>query len=1020
MLDKRAISGEKVYLEIDEETGVVTRLLFPMVYKVHAITEDERGNCRVLLMPSAAIHFLIKTDPNFDSIRATLQAALDNQTELLITETREEHEIIDARPDTGNHGDSVDSPTPPPDPPVSEARASDLFNLMKGQSCDPCTPSSDCIPFLYPDDGCWVRAHRMCYDMVGMGETPEKVWISGGLEALTPNHPDCVVSWGWHVAPTLTVTPPTGDDKRVIDPSLSPHPESKDAWKSRQGNPNASMRDSAWTEYWGIGTTDPNLTGTNYWLNHYRDELEGRCVDFGPPPYHCTRTCFFIIDRNTFSNSEIEAMLHVSAPAVIEAAFYVIVEGFKPEDLGFTSATMQVKPTLTVIPAVPGMTIEAEKLVFEYPMYLKRRQRLTWVYKISFANIQGFTVEKIVVTLQASLLTVSSAGELYLIKQPNPYEIDGETSWLSTDLRVFQIKTGESRFGVSMGSDPSAFITQVITNLNTGATQGQTFENNISTDQNTSRLELSQTPNGTPVYNYAVAKVRYRGRYASATDVRVFFRLFTVATTSLVYNPGTTYRRYEQGNTIIPLLGIVNGEVAAMPCFATPRINSATTSMKNQTDPANVQTIPLNPAGAEVIRYFGCWLDINQTQPQFPISLPPSQLDGPYPSNRKTIQELIRNEHQCLVSEIAFTPTPVELNATPSVSDKLAQRNLAIVESANPGLVASRLISQTFEIKPTSSKQQPDELMIDWGNVPEGTHAKISIPGVDSDVMLRLATNKYRSHRLARIDKDTLKCDAGGITYLPIPEINANLPGLLTINLPEGIKNGQSFRVVVRQLTGGPEKEDLPSLTALYPRVMRHVVGSFQLTIPVREKTSILPREQRLLSNLRWIQRSIPERNRWSSTFNKYVSNVADRVDALGGDSGKIAASPTGQWQSAYTQCRLLGLATALLTAMLLVAIGIQNDTTMQALSLLIAALLATTTARWITMCRPEICQRLKALIAGTGIATIILGLLALLRGGTTMLWATLAASAIICLGAAAWAWTKGCFKPRSPTPPNT
>lgn len=120
------------------------------------------------------------------------------------------------------------------------------------------------------------------------------------------------------------------------------------------------------------------------------------------------------------------------------------------------------------------MNIRADRLEFEDPIHLNRRQRRTWVYNISFTNTMGFTNERVTVTLDATVSSESSTGYLYLIQQPNPYEIDGENSWLSIDLRVFQIDAGQSKFGVTMGSDPSAFITQVINNLNTGNKGGQT------------------------------------------------------------------------------------------------------------------------------------------------------------------------------------------------------------------------------------------------------------------------------------------------------------------------------------------------------------------------------------------------------------------------------------------------------------------------------------------------------------------------------------------------------------------
>jgi len=520
-IEEQKRANQPVYVEIDEETNIITNVRVPRVFRVEGLDEDEHGNLMVRLQPSSAIHVLLRSDPNFESMQASLQAAMDEGSERLITETRDEHEIIDVRePEEGFRGSSGSLPPQPDDPPVSEARALEVFNNMNADSCNPCNPSSDCIPFLYPDDGCWIRAHIMCHLMRTGGpdtttnppEDPEKVWIHANtlLEAPTANHPDCRVLWAWHVAPTLLVSLPGGDEKRVIDPSLSPSPESMADWKNRQGDPLASLTETAWSDYNWVGDSNPvSLAQAHQDMQYYRNELLDRCLYFGPPPYSCTRNCFFIIDRNTFSDDEIEAMLHVGSPALIEAAFYIVVDGFSPYELGFTSATMEMTPTLTISLNIPGMTITADRLEFEYPAHLNRRQRLTWVYNISFANTTGFTSERITVTLEASLSTVSDTGYLYLIRQPNPYEIDGETSWLSTDLRVFQIIGGGSKFGVTMGSDPSAFITQVITNLNTHNTAGQTFENDISVDQQTSQLELSQTVGGTPVYNlgprYAIA-----------------------------------------------------------------------------------------------------------------------------------------------------------------------------------------------------------------------------------------------------------------------------------------------------------------------------------------------------------------------------------------------------------------------------------------------------------------------------------------------------------------------------------
>lgn len=1022
IIDEQHKAGLPVYAEIDSESGIITNLRIPRPYNVAGIDTLDRGDLLVRLVPSHAGHYLLQTEPGFEAMRALLEAALADGSEVLVTETRDGHEIIEVRkPEFSSTNPPEPAPTPPGDPPVSEGRARDVFDNMKAESCDSCSPSGDCITFLYPDDGCWIRAHMMCHLMREGGpdvtlnppEDPAKVWIRFGscVNVATPNNPFCHVCWGWHVAPTLDVNlSGGGSEKWVIDPSVSPAPESEIAWRARQGYPSATLTDTAWTSYnYESDTSSVSFAQASQYLNYYRTELADRCADFGPPPYSCTKGCFFIIDRNTFSDDEVESLMAGPAALPIHDALYVVLDGYSPDELGFASATMEVTPDFTVTPMPSQLTITPSRVEFEDQFHLMRPQRLTWVYDIDFTGTADFAAERVTLTINASIDAESATGYLYLIQQPNPYENDGPTSWLSVDLRVFQIEQDQSRFGANVGTDPTGFITQVLTNLNTGSNGGDTFEA-ISTDQQTSRLELSQMVGGKRVYNFAVAKVRYRALTTSATDVRVFFRLFPVATTSVAYDQATTYRRYSSGSTVIPLLGIKSGQLVDIPCFAASRIDSATVSMTTQVDSANVLNMPPNPSGAEVVRYFGCWLDINQTEPQFPLQ--PSPQNGPFISGRQSIQDLIRNEHQCLVSEIAFTPAPAQNGATPSVSDKLAQRNLAIVPSANPGLAASRRIPQTFEIRPSLGKPVHDELMFEWGNVPAGSMATLYLPDMDVDEIIRLSGRQYHSYRLRRINADTLRLDTGGITYLPIPFSDGNLPGMLTIDLPEGVKEGQVFRVVVRQVTGSYGAMGAAHRLAMPAEFteMRHIVGTFQLTIPVRNKAEMLPGQERLLSNLRWIERAIPTQDRWAGVFGHYVMQIADRVDALGGDASKVAPSPTGEWRAAYRSCRVLTVVTPLLLVLLLVAVGMLTGGLMAVAAGLILALLVASISYWRKHCRPTLCQQLIAALTGAVAGTLVVALVALLGASGPAFGPALIAGAGITVAVAVRSWIGGCF----------
>jgi hypothetical protein len=231
--------------------------------------------------------------------------------------------------------------------------------------------------------------------------------------------------------------------------------------------------------------------------------------------------------------------------------------------------------------------------------------------------------------------------------------------------------------------------------------------------------------------------------------------------------------------------------------------------MDAQPDTPNVQIISHNTTGAEIDQYFGCWLDINQPgQLHFPLN--PTN-EGPYSSSLKSILQLVRNQHQCLLAEIAFDPVSIETGATPGTSDKLAQRNLSLVASANPGEVGSRRIPNTFELKPTSQSlgQRPDEIMINWGNTPSGSVARIYLPTVSADEIVELAAKGYSAAKLTTIDNHTIECSVNQITYVPIPPgPSLNHTGLLTIDLPEGVKKGQNFNLVVHQVTQSRERSD--------------------------------------------------------------------------------------------------------------------------------------------------------------------------------------------------------------------
>jgi len=646
---------------------------------------------------------------------------------------------------------------------------------------------------------------------------------------------------------------------------------------------------------------------------------------------------FIVTDRDEFSMDQVAAELDDTNPAVFTPSFYVIVEGFSPDDLGFTS------------PDPPGLAAIAPQVKFLMPdnaeatqmkgkveappllqsNVLTQRQRITFTYRVEFTGIEDFEdnannpIELQNLTLEAKVQGLTATAPFRLINKPNPYMLDGKTTWLSDDLRVFQItQDAMTPFGAMFtGSDPAAaraFVADLIDDCNTTPPGPQHPFEQIDTDQATSKLELSKSVGGKRVFNFAVARVRYQAKSLPATDVRVFFRMFTTAATGLEYRPGETYRRFESGGNAISLLGVQAGDVVTLPFFVAAR--ETANPMTMQSDPKNVQT--LEPAGGEeFLAYFGCWLDFNQDDKLYPIHpAAPDDLNGPYTVNKLSLQEHIRGKHQCLVAEVFYLQDEIPNLATPGSSDQLAQRNLMIVESDNPGAADSHTVAHPFQIGARRTVQLPqvarttwraaiivpredgvDEVMIRWGNLPRNSDVQVYLPGIDADEVLHQAGLLMDVPRLERVDDHTIRLLPADVSYVPIPPAAQNRPvaGLLRIVVPEDVRVKQQFRVVIHQMS----------------RAERRVIGSFQLTIPVGLGARLLGDETRLLSVMRHIARAVPRESAWDSVMKRYLDILAMRVRGFGGDPDGVEPSPDGgegpavwQWKHSWRArlCKLL------------------------------------------------------------------------------------------------------------------
>ncbi len=486
-------------------------------------------------------------------------------------------------------------------------------------------------------------------------------------------------------------------------------------------------------------------------------------------------------NRSTFSAHEVAVL---GDPARFNYAFYLVLDGALPSEVE------DMEPDISFIDAegepVPDMAWELATSKWEDPSAPPDvAQRLTFACHIRFdsdAAFDAITGGSDTISLRADFAGLSASAALVLSENPNPWMRDGQTPWLSTDVRVFQIQPGNSLAGVEHGSGDDApydFIAALCERFEElePEVENHPFLNELATDQETSALTFAgEGANGEPVYNYAVAKVRMTApSEVDAEDVGVFFRLFTTASTGFEYRP-ETYAREGSGAGAYPVLGRVGGDIATIPFFAAPRADEGDA----QSDPLNRKTIA--GSGAESRRYYGCWLDINQDQAQF-------EEDG----EQKSIQEILKGEHQCLIAEIDYALDPIPNGATPGTNENLSQRNLIINKAPNPANAATRMIAHTLEIAPSKIPAQlppatpanssvtgrlvPDELVFTWGNVPAGSQVTIYLPDVEVDDVLALIARRQGAAMVAKVDAHTLRLTVGGITYLPVPGGRADDPG---------------------------------------------------------------------------------------------------------------------------------------------------------------------------------------------------------------------------------------------------
>jgi hypothetical protein len=733
--------------------------------------------------------------------------------------------------------------------------------------------------------------------------TPNRIQITNSPKILTYGEPFVVeidrpatnVKYGALIR-TGSVTHSTNNDQRFIALTIN----------SRSGNT--------------LNVTTPrsgNVAPPGYYMLWVVDNSNRPCqlAKFVRLAY---LSCTVVTDRSTFSKEEVEA-LGGGGQATFNNAIYVQFDGFIHTELtGSPSFTVNWADTNVSVPGSDFTLIPAGRLQEVNPGFPDIPQRITFPFHVQFPNLNAYSTftdtRQLRVTFTLGHHTCTQT--LDLTYSPNPYMIDINASennpaWLSTDVRVFSIEAGQTKFGdiVHGMSNPIQFVRQCLDKLNNSANNGNALFESLSTSATLDLASNGQWPLMLPLFNHAIARVRYRATTTTAQRVKCFFRMCNVAATGLEFDPNGTYRRTMVGPNTVPLVGTVGGEVASIPFFASERVETVqgqagATSMASQIFDSTyeIRDIAPNPSGAEVTVYFGCWLDINQTRKRIPIN--PGASDGPWPDAAcRSIQELARGRHMCIVSEVFFEPDPTQLGETPDSSDNLSQRNLAILHSDNPGGPNSHTVMHTFEVKASSiplnlqllqggaagvnlaavsKRYRVDELFFRWYNLPPESEVTVYFSDIDTNAIQALASLRRSPLACQVIDKHTLRFKVAGATWMPIPGgRDLNIPALLSIKLPDSVVYGQEYRVTVHQVEGRTGK----------------IIGSCEFRIPVSKAELILNEEIRTLSVFKHILTTVPADNRWYPLMQRYVHHLGLRVDALGGDATTVHPNPNGSGQ---------------------------------------------------------------------------------------------------------------------------
>jgi hypothetical protein len=171
------------------------------------------------------------------------------------------------------------------------ATAQLMFDYIAHQCCALAGPYGIdfCLSFQYCQDGCYARAHKMCYIINNrFNYETHKIFSfansgSDELSVQAQKWGGSCINWWYHVAPLVNIKTPTGTKAYVFDPAMFDQPVLLSAWLHAQENPacsttpKVSMINIQPTSSYGpasySGTTfypDPVYADSDTTMVHYR------------------------------------------------------------------------------------------------------------------------------------------------------------------------------------------------------------------------------------------------------------------------------------------------------------------------------------------------------------------------------------------------------------------------------------------------------------------------------------------------------------------------------------------------------------------------------------------------------------------------------------------------------------------------------------------------------------------------------------------------------------------------------